>query len=371
LSCNKEISRKNCNGTYPADNFKNHVFILPNLKYIYNNWSCFLSTSNNVSLYQILDVLTTTKFIVDNPKKVQIDMGAVKRFASEITPEDLKKTDISFAKPRWSVDELIQLTFVFNSVIYCLWANKGEEKWKVDFDGELLDGSIALFKCFEGELERNPAFLTGKYLVSLTADQLGEILKGNVVIPLFKERLVCLNEVGQVLNSRYGGSFLNLFEQADGDAKKLAELVIENFPSFDDSSLYNGQKIGFYKRAQLNSKMISDVIVSKGGRELKSLDKLTAFADYKIPQILRRFGVLVYTQDLAEKVDSYQLIDKDTEEELEIRANTVWAVEYVQHEVQKTYQFFTAPHVDNLLWNKSQRKVTGEKPYHRTLTIAY
>jgi hypothetical protein len=319
----------------------------------------------------MLDVLATTKFVVDNSKKVSINMKAVRRFVSEITPEDLKKTDICFAKQKWSVDELIQLTFVFNSVIYCLWANKGEEKWKVDFDGELLDGSIALFKCFERELERNSSFVMGEYLASLTAGRLEEILKGNVVIPLFKERLDCLNEVGQVLNKHYDGSFLNLFAQAGSDAKKLAELVIENFPSFDDSTLYCGQKVGFYKRAQLNSKMISDAIVSKGGRELKSLDKLTAFADYKIPQILRRFGVLVYTGDLEERVDSYELIGEGTEEEIEIRANTVWAVEHIQREVQKTHEFFTASHVDNLLWNKSQTKVSGEKPYHRTFTIAY
>jgi len=112
--------------------------------------------------------------------------------------------------------------------------------------------------------------------------------------------------------------------------------------------------------------------LSGNGRpELKNLDKLTAFADYKIPQILRNMGIIEYTKELAERIDNYELIEKGSEEEIEIRAATIWATELIKQELQKKDRFITASHVDSMLWNRSQTKTKGEKPYHRTLTIAY
>ncbi len=128
------------------------------------------------------------------------------------------------------------------------------------------------------------------------------------------------------------------------------------------------------------------MLVASGKGELRNLDKLTAFADYKIPQILRSLGVIKYTKQLANKIDSYELIQKGSEDENEIRAATIWAVELIRNEVekksersetlireglQKKYDFITASHIDSMLWKMSQTKAKGEKPYHRTLTTAY
>lgn len=188
---------------------------------------------------------------------------------------------------------------------------------------------------------------------------------------MFEERLKCLNEVGRVLKEHFNNSFLDLYGKASDDAVKLAELIIRYLPRFNDIALYNGKEVAFYKRAQLNSKMISDVLLASGKGELASLDKLTAFADYKIPQILRNFGILIYSQTLANKIDFFELIEAGSQEEVEIRVATIWAVEIIKKELQKKFASVTSSHVDNILWNRSQTKTKGEKPYHRTLTTAY
>lgn len=304
-------------------------------------------------------------------KDVSIDREAIVALVQGIKVGDLKMSEISLTKKPWSFELLAQITFIFNSINFCYWAKKGGSKWAVDIEGEQLDGSIALFRCLEREVEKNPDFLTGTVLADLTGADMEKILKGNVAIPLFEERLKCLNEVGRVLQERFNNSFLDLYRKANNDAIKLAELIIKYFPSFNDIALYNGEEVAFYKRAQLNSKMISDVLLASGKGELASLDKLTAFADYKIPQILRNFGILVYSQTLANKIDSFELIEAGSQEEVEIRMATIWAVEIIKKELQMKFASVTSSHVDNILWNRSQTKTRGEKPYHRTLTTAY
>ena len=57
------------------------------------------------------------------------------------------------------------------------------------------------------------------------------------------------------------------------------------------------------------------------------LHKLTMFADYRVPQILRSVGVLEYSTELSEKIDNYVEIIHGSLEEVELRACTIIAVE--------------------------------------------
>jgi hypothetical protein len=47
-----------------------------------------------------------------------------------------------------------------------------------------------------------------------------------------------------------------------------------------------------------------------------SIDELTMFADYRVPQILRHIGVLVYSQPLAEHIDQSKSILYGSQEEV-------------------------------------------------------
>ncbi|MDO8551684.1 MAG: queuosine salvage family protein [bacterium] len=319
----------------------------------------------------MIDVLTSTKFVVDKSTSVKIQEKEINKLVSTVKPDDLKVSEIDLAENKWETEELIQITFIFNAINYCFWARPGEEKWAVDINGKKLDGAIALYRALEQEVKRNPDFVTGDYLESLSIKDLNRVLQGNIEISLLKERAECLNEAGRVLKSKFKGSFIGVYKSSEGDAIVMADLLISNFERFNDISAFDGKVVGFYKRAQLNSKMISDLCSSKGDKPLSNLDKLTAFADYKIPQKLRNLGILEYSDDLSRKIDSYVLIEPDSKEEVEIRSATVWAVELIKQRLAKTFDFVTSSHIDSMFWNLSQTKNNGEKPYHRTLTIAY
>ncbi len=96
-------------------------------------------------------------------------------------------------------------------------------------------------------------------------------------------------------------------EEANYDAYKLCEILTDSFECFDDISTVDNKTIAFYKRAQLNSKMIHDILVHFGEKGLSSVDRLTAFADYKIPQLLRKIGIVSYSLELANKLITMNL----------------------------------------------------------------
>src|SRR5207247_2554843 len=140
---------------------------------------------------------------------------------------------------------------------------------------------------------------------------------------------------------------------------------------FADSSIYRGKPVHFFKRAQI---LVADLYGSFGGHlwgEFRNLDSLTAFADYKLPQILRAWGILKYEPALARLIDRRVELPRDSEQEVEIRAATLWAVELLRAGIAERGEMLWSLHLDWLLWQASQSSFRGMRPYHRVRTIYY
>lgn len=319
----------------------------------------------------MVEILNKIEEVDGRLSVVTINEQRISDIARGIREQDLKVSEIALSRYSWTKEQLLGLIFIFNSINFCYWAEKGKEKWTMTFGEEKLDGATALFRALEEEMLRDDDFIHGRSLDTLTENDLHQVLKGNVEIPMFQERVKISNEVGRILSTKYNGSFVNLFNQSNKDSMKLMSLVISNFPSFFDEEEFRGVNVPFYKRAQLNSKMVSDALVSVGEQPLANLDKLTAFADYKIPQILRSFGIIEYASDLSQRIDNQDLIEKGSPEEIEIRIATILSVEKMRQELLKRFPWVTSSHVDSMLWNRSQDKTLEVKPYHRTYTTSY
>ena len=112
-------------------------------------------------------------------------------------------------------------------------------------------------------------------------------------------------------------------------------------------------------------------LAGEGWGALRGIERLTAFADYKLPQMLRREGVLVYEPELAELIASYTLIPAGADAEVEIRAATIWAVELLRQALAQMGIQQTASAIDYRIWLESQDAPADGVPYHRTRTIYY
>ena len=213
--------------------------------------------------------------------------------------------------------------------------------------------------------------LDGAFLARISGAELGHILRGNVSIPLERERGEIIRETGAVLVREFGGRWHQVVRQARGSAIRLVELLVTHFPSWDDVARFEGRQVAFRKRAQLVAGMLFQAFGGEGWGGFRDLDQLTVYADYKLPQVLRNLGILVYDDDLSARVDNQALIPAGSRMEVEIRAATVWAGERIRQALLDRAPEITAAHVDFWLWETGQTKSPADLPYHRTLTTAY
>lgn len=73
----------------------------------------------------------------------------------------------------------------------------------------------------------------------------------------------------------------------------------------------------FYKRAQLACADLAHAEVVR----FRDLDRLTLFADNLVPHVLRVDGLLAYDEGLLARIESEELLEHDSAEEVEIRAS--------------------------------------------------
>ena len=201
------------------------------------------------------------------------------------------------------------------------------------------------------------------------------------LFPALDERAARLREVGEVLGALYGGSALAIVAEARNSAVELVRLITAAFPGFRDECVAprDGKLVHFYKRAQI---CVGDLWAAGGRKSAVSraeaaafgpfcffdIAALTCFADYRLPQLLRAEGVLVYSAALACLVDARQPLAAGGADEIDIRAATVVAVERLRDELGGGRP---AVELDWLLWNEGERRKEALLPHHKCCTIFY
>ena len=119
-----------------------------------------------------------------------------------------------------------------------------------------------------------------------------------------------------------------------------------------------------FKRAQIAAADLANSgITSRAG-----LERLTLFADNLVPHVLRLDGVLAFDDDLTAKIDAGTRLEHDSQEEVEIRAVALHAVELL---VAAHPHRTTASALDWVLWTRGAAPRYKARPRHRARTTAY
>lgn len=315
-------------------------------------------------------ILDTTRFVYERSKNVRLNEDKIVEFCRIFQHGNLSHwlSGSPIAYSHLNDSDKLNLLLIFNSTSFCYWGNP---KWTIEYKSGQYDGSWGMIATILRAIDDGLPILDVEYRSRISKEDYAKILRGNVEIPLFEERWKITGEIASIIMEKYDGNFAKLIQEAEKDGPKLLEIITTNFPSFDDVSDYERQKIYFYKRAQL---LVEDIYQTFGGEgygELNNLDEFTACADYKLPQSLRKLGIMTYVQELEEKIDSLTPIPHGSPEEVEIRANTIWAVELIKMELAKQGKKVTSFGINDHLWLMGQNKELNDKPYHRTITTAY
>jgi hypothetical protein len=325
-----------------------------------------------------LGVLTSTRSVIEQAEAVRIDPAALARIAAELGPlltEPPEWHDARhFADGTWRTAGWV---LALDALNFCFWST-GAERWQVEWQGRLEDGYWALATALSRAVEESRPVWDPRYLAGLTPRDVAHILRPYdeeaAEIPLFPIRVQNLHEVARGLLQGFPEAEIPiqaLIAGADGSAVALVQAVVERFPSFNDVARYRDQEVRFYKRAQI---FVADLAGAFNGRGLGAfldLNQLTAFADYKVPQVLRGFGALVYAPELDVAIAERRLIPMGSAWEVEIRAATIWACEHLRRILAGQGQLFRATEIDWILWLAGQSLPAEMPPYHRTLTMFY
>jgi hypothetical protein len=287
-------------------------------------------------------VVKKSKHVKINPLKIG---GIAGDISSQECPHWMGRCPIDLSG--LDEEQKTAFLFTFNAISFSYW---GAPKWNSGYER----GTWSMINSLKKAIEDGKPILEPNYISSISREDLEGILQGNTRIPLLEERLRILRELGRSVRS-YG----EFVEDSSYDAVEFVEKLVLEALSFRDCSEYDGETVIFNKRAQLLASDLGHLL------RFRNTDKLTACADYILPMVLRHREILVYSQDLAEKVDNKKEIAKDSTEEIEIRANTIWAVELIAKK-----SGLSAMQVNDCLWLAGD-SVPQEHYYHRTRTTAY
>ncbi|MFH1770623.1 MAG: queuosine salvage family protein [archaeon] len=251
-------------------------------------------------------------------------------------------------------EDKLNFLAVFNSISFSYWGNP---KWTITYEGKTPErGTWAMIGSLKRAIDKGKPILDFSYLSNLKREDLEEILRGNTEIPLLKERLNHLNDLGLIVSKNYDGKFSKVIEKSDNDALKLVDLIVSEISSFDDSTIYKEKKIYFYKRAQLLASDVSQIV------ELKNVSKLTSCPDYKNPLYLQDKGIIEYSKEFACKVKNRIPFSKDGEEASEMRICTIGAFKKMSEKMNVTQM-----QLNDFGWIESQNALKSKNyPLIRT-----
>lgn len=317
-------------------------------------------------------VLSSTLYVVKHAKDVSINAGKIDKLAEEWIR-------IRVVPPLWPKDfhfetkdtrRLLDYVLILDSLNFCFWSKDESQKWHIKYGGEKYSGYFGLALALKKFFEEDPKKSTFNYLVNISFPEFVKIFAGEGKFLLLKDRWEIVRAVSKVIFQTYNGNSERLVLSGSHQVSKFVPLVARKLPSFNDEAEYGGKKVYFWKRAQILAGDIYGVTEGCGVGYFEDLDYLTAFADYKLPQILSYAGVLEYSPKLLKKIREQNLIKAGSCEEIEIRSATIWAVEYLKEAFLKHGGRMRSFEIDWLLWNESKR-IQMVKPHHLTQTTFY
>jgi putative queuosine salvage protein len=222
---------------------------------------------------------------------------------------------------------------------------------------------------------RSQGPFTARQLAAISADDCAALFQQDLSDPAIAELMALFcrawNDLGEDLITRFGDCFSNCIEAAGHKAAHLVRLLAEQ-PLFRDVSHYHDIDVPLYKRSQLLASDLSLALDARGLGQFEDLDGLTIFADNLVPHVLRLEGILEYAPSLINDIEAERLIPAGSDEEIEIRACCVHAVELMIGAAAEAGVHWTARDVDQVLWHRGQTPQYKKRSNrHRTRTAFY
>ena len=319
------------------------------------------------------EVLSSVSKAIHQLKHLSIDIDSI-----ENTADWLAYEEFPFSKNnqvRENPEDFIRATMFMNTLNFAFTDFKTSIKYEINQGSEILSDSEAMYFQVNQAIDSGNNLIDGNVMATLTLEELATIFTGNIEMPMLKERVEILNDVGQKLVENYEGDWLNFINNGPkklyANGEGLIERLVKEFPRFDDSSQYRGNKVKFYKLAQLAFWGIHGELSGSNYFKIEDMHSMTAFADYIVPVALNVMKITTYTPELDKKIRDGEMIKRDSEEEIEIRSASIYATAILTEKVNERRpedKSIIIPQLDYRLWKNYH---ATHHPHHLTYTTMY
>ncbi|KAK4101112.1 hypothetical protein N658DRAFT_426368 [Parathielavia hyrcaniae] len=342
-------------------------------------------------------VLEDAEHVYDNSIDVALNMRACKNAAAVIHAQMQRR---AYSPATWAAHELhpsraeelgggdeaaaVAFVFTMDLLNFSFWSDRPEpERFAVEYRGKRWTGYWSLVAALRRALDEGIPITDSHFWQDeeeCTLDVLRQVFRSctDEEMPLLAERLACLREAGRVLYERYECHAANLIDEADGSAAALVNLLARDFKCFRDEHAFEGRRkpIRFLKRAQILVADLWACFEGEGYGAFRDIDKLTMFADYRLPQILNSMGCISYSPPLNTAIQMKRDLPSGSSWEMQLRACSIWCVELIRREIlrQNPGCQVNATLIDFFLYDTvKEMEATGQEvvPHHRTRSIWY
>ena len=318
-------------------------------------------------------VLHSIKPVIENLENLSIDLAQLTNEAKKLSTYnyEIKFSNNLKQKP----EDVIRKTMLINTLNFAFTDFESQIKYTLNAGGNIYSDTDAMVYQIDQAVENGIDFYDGYFLRDVTEKTFKSIFTANIDMPMATEKTNVLNKVGEILVEEFKGDWLNfiksgpkkLYQNGEG----LIERLIFQFERFRDTSTYLGEEVYFLKLAQLAFWGIHRELANYGDFYIEDMENMTAFADYIVPVALDVMKITTYTPQLDEKIRNGELIERDSEEEIEIRSTSIYATAILTEKVNERRpenKSIIIPQLDYRLWKNYH---ATHHPHHLTYTTMY
>lgn len=324
-----------------------------------------------------MKVLSSAEYISCNSNHVSINYQQI-----PIVGDWIMQQMINYSTETWSSHKLHPKTkdvntlnwiFMVDLLNFSFWNTKD---YTVTLDSDTWRGYWTLCALINRCTTEDRLLITDPQLWNtLTLEQLKEYFKTDdgTELPMLQERLNVLHEAGTVIQEKYQGSILNLIHGCNYSCQSLIQTLLEDFNDiWNDVGIFKGRLVYFLKRAQILVADIWAAFDGKGYGRFDDIDTITIFADYRIPQALVSLNILQYSPSAMDLIKN-TIIPHNSPLEMEIRGNSIWAINLIQEYIATKTNPINAILIDFYIWDyvTKDRSAFERIPYHKTRSIYY
>lgn len=314
--------------------------------------------------------------VIEASRHVRTHPDAIEAVASWMAYEEFTLPGEMFLFPLGDdLDHAIDVLQLSNSLDFAFTDFETSVKFEAEYRGGPWSDSDGMNACIQRALDEGIPMTSGAWMAACTRQELAEIFSGNIEMPMLDERVEILHEIGQVLVDRFDGRWSTWVRSCEralyADGNGLLERIQADFPRYRDIPVYDGREVQILKLAQLGLWGLHATWIARGEPGIADIDRMSAFADYIVPVGLRLMGITSYTDDLEARVNRGDMIPRDSEEEIEIRAHTLYATALLTDACnarRPADMQLVIPQIDGRYWKPYH---TTHWPHHLTRTVMY